>query len=57
MAELVLNFASAIIHSAVFPNIPSAALRRRSGFICGTAPPCGISLWKASTGSSLPVWP
>jgi hypothetical protein len=48
MAELILNnFASAIIHSAVFPEYPVRGVERRSGFICVTAPPCGISLWKA----------
>ena len=44
MAELMLNnFASAIIHSAAFPQYPIRGVEETSGFICVTAPPCEIS--------------
>jgi hypothetical protein len=53
MGELVLNnFASAIIHSAVFPQYPVRGVQDDQVSSASGAPPCGISLWKASTGST-----
>jgi hypothetical protein len=42
MAELFNNFASAIIHSAAFPQYPVRSVGRRFDSTCGTAPPCAI---------------
>jgi hypothetical protein len=67
MAELVLNnFASAIIHSAVFPQYPVRGVEETIRFhlrppaeanLMASSRPAGFSRGKASTDSCLPAWP